>query len=175
MGARGPIAKPASERQNRVPKSLVIVPPAPAIPVAHPAPPADLLPETVARWDEFWQSDVARAVDRTAHMGALRDWIEAVDERARVMPILRENRLVEGSQGQPVLNPLASYLQQREAVIARAEAQFGMTPGAMARLGLTVGQAKLTAATLNAMLDRGARDAGNRTETEDWAADYSPA
>lgn len=173
MGARGPIAKPASERQNRNPRSLVIVPPAPVIPVAHPAPPEGLLPASVNRWDEFWQSDVARAVDRNAHMGALRDWIEAVDERERVLPILRENRLVEGSQGQPVLNPLASYLGQREAVIARAEAQFGMTPGAMARLGLTVGQAKLTAATLNAMLDR--RPSGDSDSTETWAADFTPA
>ena len=172
MGARGPLAKKPSERQNRNPHKLVVLPPAPPIAPPIPAPPEGLLLSSVARWNEFWSSDVARVVDRLAHISSLRDWVRAVDERDRVVPVLHQAPIVRGSTGQPVLNPLAQYAVQLDAQIARAERDFGMTPGAAARLGLTVGQARLTAATLNAMLDRSGAE---RTIDADWAHDFEPA
>jgi phage terminase small subunit len=50
--------------------------------------------------------------------------------------VVREARLVKGSMGQPVLNPLVGYLAQLEAMITRTEKEFGMTPMARTRLDL---------------------------------------
>lgn len=63
-------------------------------------------------------------------------WIEAADEYDRTAKVVRQARLVRGSTGQPALNPLVAYLIHLEGVIARAEAEFGMTPLARLKLKL---------------------------------------
>lgn len=97
------------------------------------SPPPGLLDESVERWHTYWRSDVARLV-RDSDLPWLRRWIEASDELARVRVVLTGARLVHGSTGQPVLNPLAAYAQQLTQEVERAETQFGMTPDARLRL-----------------------------------------
>ena len=120
-----------------------------------PSCPRGLLKRSRERWDAYWRSDVARAADVVADLHRVERWITAVDEYDRCMPLLRKERTVEGSQGQPRLNPLASYLAQIQTELKTAEADLGLTPMARLRLGIAYGQARITAAELNKALNEG--------------------
>ena len=101
-----------------------------------PKPPTGLLKCSRERWRTFWLANAAAAVDPTSDMARLVRWIHAADEYERAVRVIRKSRLVRGSMGQPVLNPLVSYCSQLEAMITRTEKEFGMTPLARARLDL---------------------------------------
>lgn len=128
----------------------------PARPVNAPVPkpPAGLLARSRRVWRSYWQSQVANAADELADTHRLIRWIQYVDEYERVYDVFRKTRLVKGSMGQPVLNPLGAYLVTVEGNINRAENEMGLTPLARLRLGITYGQAMLTASALNQALDR---------------------
>lgn len=104
---------------------------------AKPEPPEGLLASSVERWDAFWSSAVAAKVDPASDLSRLVRWIHQSDEYDRVSAACRDARLVKGSTGQPVLNPLIGYLAQLEAQLARTEAEFGMTPASRSRLPVT--------------------------------------
>lgn len=112
-----------------------------------------LLPAAQQRWNEFWTSPLADAVDMRAHGERLTRWIQAVNERLIVTPLIPEARLVRGSTGQLRLTPLVPYVELLTAEIERAEQHFGMTPLAAFRLGIEAGDAALTADALNRRLD----------------------
>lgn len=135
-----------------------------------PAPPAPkgLLARTTDLWLDFWSSDVSQAVDRRSDMHALIRWIKAVDEYERALPTLRKYRMVKGSTGQPVLNPLASYVSSLEASIRATEKAFGMDPQSRIHLGLTYGQVQLTAARINAMIEGSDDIDAHAAEIDDW-------
>ena len=132
-----------------------------------PPPPPGIRKGTRARalWDAVWQSELARIIDRRTDLPRLERWIEATAELHRVRRTLQKARLVRGSTGQPVLNPLASYAADLERTIEKAEDAFGMTPKARLGLGLDVAALAKTAADLNRMLegaDDGDEDAGDQ-------------
>lgn len=141
---RKPAGKAVGHRQHA--SSLVVVA------QGDPAPecPAGMLAVTRKRWDEYWASPVSAAVDRHSDIARLERWIRQVDEYERVQRVFRKSRLVRGSTGQPVLNPLAAYINTLEQSIARTETEFGMTPMARLRLGIAVGEAHRSLAELNA-------------------------
>lgn len=150
-----PVPKPKETRQRwakRPEIGLVKVDPAekPVVPKA----PAGLLKKTRERWEAYWLSPVSKAVDPGADGGRLERWIRAVDEWHRTGETFRAARVVKGSMGQPVLNPLATYLANLETTIARAEQELGLTPMARAKLGIVIGQEALTADALNRSLSR---------------------
>lgn len=99
-----------------------------------PKPPSGLLTSSRERWANFWDSQAALAVDLASDMPRLIRWIQATDEYDRTARAIRQARLVKGSMGQPVLNPLVSYLVHLEGMITRTEKEFGMTPLARTRL-----------------------------------------
>jgi len=105
-------------------------------------------------WRAYWRSQVSAAADRDADMHRIDRWIKAVDEYDKVLEVFRKTRLVKGSTGQPVLNPLSAYLSALEGQISRAEHELGLTPMARLRLGITYGEAQLTALELNRQLDQ---------------------
>jgi P27 family predicted phage terminase small subunit len=112
---------------------------------------SDPLPLTERAWTSFWESDVAAAVDPATDLPGLYRYIVAFDEYLHAVTAMRRKRVVRGSTGQPVVNPIAGYIAQREAELSRAETAFGLNPRARAALGLIFGEAKLTAARLNEM------------------------
>jgi P27 family predicted phage terminase small subunit len=137
-----------------------------------PKPPARLSKRSRELWDEFWRSNVAGAVE-PPDLYALKRWIQSVDERDRLLAVVQKATTVRGSQGQPVLNPLAKRLDQLEGQIERFERQFGMTPKARADLGIATGQAAMTAEQLNRMAneDASSQDQNDDDETIDGEAE----
>jgi P27 family predicted phage terminase small subunit len=112
---------------------------------ARPRPPSGLLTPTRQRWDAFWRSPSAYAVDADADLGRLERWIRHVDEHERVRRVVVRSRLIKGSQDQWVANPLIGYLAQLEAQITKAEDHFGMTPMSRLRLGITAAAGRVAA------------------------------
>jgi P27 family predicted phage terminase small subunit len=175
MGLRGPIPKDATRRQgHRTGPALTVLPGNPAPepmktgqnPVktgpksAKTGPnsremraPKGLLAATKRIWSAYWQSPVSRAVDREADRYRVERWITTVDEYERITAIFKQTRIVKGSTGQAVLNPLSQYLQQVLAEINKAETELGLTPLARMRLGIAYGEAQLTALELARALD----------------------
>jgi len=119
--------------------------------VVAPEPPRGLLKRSRGQWEAFWRSDVAKVVDPAADAQRLERWITYVDEWHRAMAAFRRERFVTGSQGQPVINPLAGYLARLEVSIASAETEFGMGAASRMRLGIATGEAAMTAQRLNEM------------------------
>lgn len=99
-----------------------------------PKPPTGLLKPSRDRWRQFWDSPAAQAVNPESDLPRLIRWIQASDEYDRAAAVVRQSRLVKGSMGQPVLNPLVSYLAHLDGLITRTETDFGMTPAARKRL-----------------------------------------
>lgn len=114
---------------------------------------------TIEVWDRFWRSDVAEVVDLESDMTAVLRWIELVDERARAFAAYRKESLVEGSQGQAVLNPMWQVVKACDAELTRLEDRLGMTPKARLQLGIDFAQAGTALHRLNQELDVDADEA----------------
>ena len=125
--------------------------------------------ETTSLWEAFWTSPIAQVVDRESDMPRLLRWIAYWDEWFRAMRAFRRRRMVEGSMGQPVINPLSAYIAVVEGKIERIEEKFGLTPLDRMRLGISFGEAQRSLADMNADLDDDA-DADEYT----LPADFKP-
>jgi len=105
-----------------------------------PEPPAGLLAATRAAWAGFWASPLAALVIEADHP-ALERLFELYDERARAWREYREHRVVEGSQGQPVANPLFRVAMALDVEVRALEDRYGLTPAARLKLGIRLGEA----------------------------------
>lgn len=148
----GPAPKPADRRQRRnKPTELRAVPPRAIVEV--PKAPPGLLKATRDWWSEFWNSDLAAATGAETDLPALRRLASLYDERERAYrAIQRGDRLVTGSKGQEVLNPLYRVIASLDAEIRNLEDRFGLTPLARLRLGITLTDAQKGLEDLNARL-----------------------
>lgn len=108
-------------------------------------------------------------------MFKLRRWIEMVDEHQKVAEVFRKERLVAGSMGQPVLNPLGTYLATLESQISKMETEFGVGPLSRMRLGIATGQAALTAQELNRRLDEPVKREEDEQSKEEWETEWQEA
>lgn len=139
-----------------------------------PSPPDGLLPESVEAWEAIWQMPQASSF-QGAHRVVLLRWVKSLDQWFRSIKVVEELPLVTGSQGQPVANPLMSWVTSRETEMEKCERQLGVGLRNAVDLGVSVGQAKLTAAQLNAMT-RGSDGAAAETkapaaiDAEGWEA-----
>ena len=104
-------------------------------------------------WEDFWNSDLASAVDTKSDQSAVYRLATLIDERERVYKQAKKDRLVVGSQGQVVLNPLYSAMLKLDAEIRQLEDRIGMNPKARVSLGISIGQAKKSLSDLNAELE----------------------
>lgn len=152
MAGRKGERKPASRRQGRGTADFGLLRPNDALDIA-PTPPVGLLKATKDLWTSFWASPVAQIIDLSSDREALEHWIWCVDERARAKRAYRKQRLVEGSMGQPRLNPLAKQIAELTSQIKAAEEAFGLTPQARLRLGIAIGDATRSLSDLLADLD----------------------
>lgn len=153
MGMRGPPPKPDDRRQRRnKPPSLAVVRTLKPRPLPIPPVPDGLLPSTRAAWSKYWNTPISRIVEASDEPAIAR-LFRLYDERERAYRSLRKRRIVVGSQGQAVLNPLARYVAQCDAEIRALEDRFGLSAKARLQLGITFGEAKKTLEDLNRDLD----------------------
>lgn len=136
-----------------------------------PAPPTGLLRATQAAWVEFWSSPLAGLL-LPADLPALQRLFELLDERTRCWRAFRKRRLVTGSQGQPVLHPIARWITALDSEIRPLQDRFGLTPAARLRLGIQLGEAARSLEELNATFDDG-QDSDNGPDPRLTAADPS--
>lgn len=111
-----------------------------------------ILAATRDKWKSFWSSVIASGLDEV-DFPIVERWILAYDEWRRALVAFRQKRIVAGSTGQPTLNPLAAWVQSREAQLEKAERELAMGLKSRASLGLTMGLAKKTMAELNRMAE----------------------
>jgi P27 family predicted phage terminase small subunit len=142
MGSRGPIGKPPERRHGH--RSHAPAATLPPMAVSEPPdPPAGLLAATKQAWERFWSSPL-RALVTPADLPALQRLFCLYDEHDRAWRGYRRRRLVEGSQGQPVANPLFAMAMKLETEIRVLEDRFGCSPAARLRLAIHFGQAART-------------------------------
>ena len=104
-------------------------------------------------WEDFWNSDLATAIDEKSDQSAIYRLATLIDERERIYKQAKKDRLVVGSQGQVVLNPLYTAMLKLDAEIRQLEDRIGMNPKSRVSLGIQIGGLKKTLADLNADLE----------------------
>lgn len=151
---KGRPRKPPEQRIRKSTRGLGLVAAPEPDAVIVPDPPTGLLKKSKEIWRDYFTSPVSQAVELSSDRPRLERWILLVDEWHRTLRAMRKRGRWElGSQGQPVLSPLAGYLMQLEGQIKAAETELGMTPRARLSLGIAIGQVQKTIADLNAELD----------------------
>ena len=119
------------------------------------------IPELIGRtlkntkiwWNNFWTSDLSSAIDIKSDLPVIQRLASLMDERERIFKQAKKDRLVVGSQGQVVLNPLYNALLKLDAEIRNLEDRIGLNPKARVSLGIQIGQAKKTLSDLNSELE----------------------
>ena len=106
--------------------------------------PEGLLPEVGLWWESFWLSPVAEATYSDTDLPALERLAGLYDLRERARRSVSEHMMVEGSQGQSVLNPLIRAMAPWDTEIRNLEDRFGLNPKARIQLGVQLGQARKT-------------------------------
>lgn len=149
MAKTGRPRKPEGTQQGHYENAIVPLADQPLAAAASP----DWLPATKDKWDSYWMADVARAATEV-DLSALGRLFTYYDEWERCYAAAKDGgRMVEGSQGQPVLNPLYKHMDSLEGLISKLEAELGMTPLARQRLGLAITETKKSVAELNKMAE----------------------
>ena len=83
--------------------------------------------------DQFWGSLIAAQV-RIQDLDTVRRMFGLKDDYERHMRLARKEPFVQGSMGQPILNPSAKFAKELLSEIRQLEMQFGLTPGSRARI-----------------------------------------
>ena len=144
-------AKPVDQREHRIKPKLVDIESYKKR--EKPKLTGRYLKNTKEWWNNFWDSDLATAIDIKSDLPVLERLASLMDERERIFKQAKKDRLVVGSQGQVVLNPLYSALLKIDAEIRNLEDRIGLNPKARVSLGIQIGQAKKSLADLNSELD----------------------
>jgi phage terminase small subunit len=108
---------------------------------------------TKDRWSTIWTSPVGALIDRESDLPWLERFIVYYDEWLRAMKGYRKARLVRGSKGQPVINPLGDQALKLERELVRQAEKFGWTPLDRMRLGISFGEAVRSLDDINADLE----------------------
>lgn len=124
---------------------------------------------TKEKWDRYWSSDVAMAIEQESDSAGVERLFDLYDERERAAAGYRAKRLVEGSQGQPVLNPLARMINKFDSEIRQLEDRFGMNPKARLQLGIQMTEAQKGLNSLMDGLDPYADDTDDDDDRDDEA------
>lgn len=158
MGKRGPLPKPGERVQGHRKRAagLAVVARTDLI---VPEPPAGLSGAALEAWAAFWRSEVA-AVTAEVDWPVVRRLFSMYAAQERALEASERMLVVAGSKGQLRLNPLADYALKLEAAIVRLENELGLTPASRARLGIAVGQARLTLEELNRRAREGVESGG---------------
>lgn len=87
-------------------------------------------------WEEYWRSPLAQATDTTNKLKVVTRLWQLYDLRDKHYLAYRNNPLVKGSTGQPVVNPLGKQMQALDSQILQIEDRIGLNPKAQIHLGV---------------------------------------
>jgi len=128
--------KSPERRQNRITKDVGV-----RLEVSGaaelPAPPEGIAAGLVASWAEYWSSPLASATDAQSKLNAVTRLWQLYDLRDKHHAAYVAQPLVDGSQGQQVLNPLGRQLNSLESQILALEDRLGLNPKSQLSLGVT--------------------------------------
>ena len=144
-------AKPVEQRENRIKPKLIDIESYKKREIPQLA--GRTLKSTKIWWEDFWTSDLSSAIDIKSDLPVIQRLASLMDERERIYKQAKKERLVTGSQGQVVLNPLYHALLKIDAEIRNLEDRIGLNPKARVQLGISIGQAKKTLDDLNSELE----------------------
>ncbi len=144
-------AKPVEQREHRIKPKIVDIESYKKREIPELA--GRNLKKTKDWWNSFWSSDLSSAIDIKSDLPVIERLASLMDERERIFKQAKKDRLVVGSQGQVVLNPLYNALLKIDAEIRNLEDRIGLNPKARVSLGIQIGQAKKSLADLNSELD----------------------
>ncbi len=111
------------------------------------------LAETADAWGRLWTSPVASVVDLASDRESIVRWASLLDERERAFRAFRRKRIVQGSNEQPVLNPLWAVVKSCDAELRALEDRIGLSPKARLQLGITFAEAASSLDELNGWMD----------------------
>jgi P27 family predicted phage terminase small subunit len=77
------------------------------------------------------------------------------DERDTEFRMGKRQRMVLGSQGQPVINPMLAHAMVLQKEIRALEDRLGLNPAARLRLGILLGDATRSIADVNEEFEKG--------------------
>lgn len=125
------------------------------------------LSTTKTQWVTFWTSEIARLVDAETQRPAVLRLFTLYDERERAYREYRRKRVVKGSTGQPVINPVWKQVPVMDMEIRQLEDRFGLTPQSQLKLGVTFGHAARTLDEMNKRLNEDENGASDEGAAED--------
>lgn len=121
--------------------------------VVRAAAPKKWLAVTVAQWEAWWSSDLARLLVAGEEPIVLR-MFDLLDQAERCEREGRKEMLVAGSTGQLTLNPLLKHAQSLRDEARRDEAVIGRGPKRRLDLGVKFGEAARSIDDVNRRLAR---------------------
>lgn len=154
----GPPRKPADRRQRRNENIALVLPTAggeaaKVVPLRIPEARKVWLKTTQQQWEVFWTSPLAQVVEAHNDRPAVDRLFCLRDERERAYNAFRKQRLVLGSQGQKVINPLGRLIAVLDSEIRQIEDRFGLSTRSRLQLGIAYGEAAKSLESMNRALD----------------------
>lgn len=162
----GRARKPDDQRQGPPPPALELVTPL-GVELVAPDPGESWSEATVAEWDAWWASDVARMIDAASEAPIVFRCFDLLDQAARFEAVGRSEPLVEGSTGQLVINPLLKHAQGLRDEARRDEAVLGRGPKRRLDLGIKFGDAARSLDDVNRRLSAANRNGSGAEPPKD--------
>ena len=153
MGGQHQVPKPPALQQGRHHKDLGVLQggalKAPDIPT--PAPGTRWLKASRQWWANAWTESIAETWTSSDRPMVVR-LLSLVETRERAYRGVAQGLLVKGSMGQLVLNPVARYMLSLDGEIRQLEDRLGLSPRSRLQLGVTMGDAHRSLASLTAAM-----------------------
>jgi hypothetical protein len=128
-------------------------------------PPEGLCEAAMAAWEAFWVDRQAVLLTPSAKVVLLR-WVDALDRYLRTLGDADLSPLVDGSQGQEVLNPLYRVAEQMRATVEACERQLGIGGLNASQLGLAAISEARSLQDMNARYGGSSGDGDQATERD---------
>ena len=133
--------------------------------------PRGLSPRSQESWVRLWSSPIARVMLPQLDGETVEMLLRLRDERDIEMRMGRRQRVVMGSQGQPVVHPLIAHAIVIQKEIRNLEDRLGLNPTARLRLGILLGDATRSIGDVNEEFEQDEFSDVDLTEGDDAPED----
>lgn len=117
--------------------------------------PSNLSDKSKQAWVKLWSSPIARVLVPELDGDTIEILLRLRDERDTEFRMGKRQRIVMGSQGQPVINPALANAVQIQKEIRTIEASLGLNPNARLKLGILLGEASRSINDVNEAFEDG--------------------